>query len=227
MPPGFLNPADAGPWSSWSCSMWIEDCPAGEKCAPYANDGGNSWNATRCVPIAPDPGQPGEPCTVEGPLTSGMDDCALHSMCWDIQEGQGTCRAFCIGSENYPSCADPSEYCFISGEGTTPLCLPTCDPLLQDCQDGFGCYATWDTYTCAPDASSGERGVGEPCEFLNACAAGLACVQGESCESPGCCMPFCSLSSPSCPEGSSCVPMFEDADVPLGAEDVGACAGAA
>ena len=67
-----------------SCSTFAQDCPPGFKCMPWASDGGNSWNATRCVPIAPDPNAPGEPCTVEGSGVSGLDDCDGTSMCWDV-----------------------------------------------------------------------------------------------------------------------------------------------
>ena len=207
--------------------MWVEDCPVGEKCAPYANDGGSAWNATRCVPVAPDAGQPGDPCTAEGPSPSGVDSCELHSMCWhlDRDTGEGTCRAFCIGSESFPTCAEAAHTCFISGDATTPLCLPDCDPLAQDCQDGFGCYPADSAYTCAPDASGPNGGgQGAECSFVNACAPGFACVSAALCESAGsCCSAYCSLSAPDCPEGAPCISLYEDSAPPLGAEDVGVC----
>ncbi|MEX1364969.1 MAG: hypothetical protein AB1Z98_17710, partial [Nannocystaceae bacterium] len=31
------------------CSLFAQDCPDGEKCMPWANDGGDAWNATICV----------------------------------------------------------------------------------------------------------------------------------------------------------------------------------
>ena len=42
------------------CNPFTQDCPEGEKCMPWANDGGGSWNATRCSPISDNPGEPGE-----------------------------------------------------------------------------------------------------------------------------------------------------------------------
>src|SRR5690606_15132047 len=48
------------------CDNWTQDCPSGEKCAAYADDGGSSWNNLKCVPAEENGGQPGDPCTVEG-----------------------------------------------------------------------------------------------------------------------------------------------------------------
>jgi hypothetical protein len=46
---GFIvDPDGGGP--SIECDQWAQDCPPGEKCMPWANDGGSSWNATRCFP---------------------------------------------------------------------------------------------------------------------------------------------------------------------------------
>ncbi len=42
-PPGFI-PTHEG-WGE--CSPWAQNCPPGEKCTWWANDGGNAWNATR------------------------------------------------------------------------------------------------------------------------------------------------------------------------------------
>ena len=80
-----------------SCSTFAQDCPPGFKCMPWASDGGNSWNATRCVPIAPDPNAPGEPCTVEGSGVSGLDDCDGISMCWEVDPDavEGHCVSIC------------------------------------------------------------------------------------------------------------------------------------
>ncbi len=59
----FLVSPDGG-GSVIACDLWSQDCPPGEKCMPWANDGGNTWNATRCTPIDDDPRSVGEPCTV-------------------------------------------------------------------------------------------------------------------------------------------------------------------
>lgn len=228
IPPGFLNPRDGG--SSWECSIWLEDCPPGEKCMPYANDGGGAWNAQGCFPIAPDPAGPGEPCTVTNSGVSGIDDCEPHAMCWGVDHEtlEGTCVAMCIGNESFPTCAEADHVCTISSGGELALCLPTCDPLLQDCDVGEGCYPTGDAYTCVPDASGKGGGSFESCKFTNACDPGFVCSSAPVCGAQlGCCVPFCSVSEPDCPAGTTCVPGLEPGTAPIGAEDVGVCAGEA
>ena len=229
VPPGFLNPLDDGS-SYWECSPWLEECPEGEKCMPYANDGGSAWNAMRCSPLAPDPGQPGEPCTVDSSEVSGVDDCALHSVCWDVDPEtlEGTCRAMCLGSETTPACAAVDEFCTGNGEGTLNLCLPICDPIAQDCGVGDACYPVHDFYACAPDASGDGGGSFESCAYINGCDPGFACASVPLCgDVPGCCVPFCALSDPTCPDGTTCVAWLDPGEAPIGFEDVGICGGEA
>jgi hypothetical protein len=208
------------------CSLWAQDCPRGEKCMPWANDGGTSWNATRCSPLDPNPAGIGEACTVEGSGVSGIDNCDIAAMCWDVdpETNTGECVAFCEGSEANPTCADECTSCFISGEGVLALCFSGCDPIAQDCDEGDGCYATNDTFTCTVDASAEEGAIGTPCEFINDCDPGSACLGPEyvpGCESPtGCCAPFCSLEVADPCEGSLpgsvCMPWWERGQAPPG-----------
>src|SRR5262245_46725118 len=58
---GFIQDPDGG-GVSIECDAWAMDCPRGEKCMPWANDGGSEWNATRCSPLDPDPAHPGDQC---------------------------------------------------------------------------------------------------------------------------------------------------------------------
>ena len=234
----FLIEPDGG-GVSFECDLFAQDCPAGEKCMPWANDGGSSWNATRCSPINENPGQPGDECTVEGDGTSGLDDCDLGSMCWDVdpETNIGTCVAMCTGDESNPICEDPDTSCAIANDGAIVLCLPACDPILQDCADGQACYPIQDAWSCAPDAS-GETGVyGDPCEFINVCDPGLICLgaaavpAGEACEgAAGCCTEVCDLTDPAgdmqcsgAAGGQACEPWYEEGSAPPGYEDVGAC----
>ena len=230
VPPGFLVQPDGGAAHS-ECSQWLEDCPPGEKCMPYANDGGNAWNALRCSPIATDPAAPGEPCTVEGTGVSGIDDCEQHAMCWDIdpKTGEGTCVAMCIGGEQAPACAEPGEFCSIAGDAVLTLCLDICDPLAQDCGPGLGCYPIDAEYVCAPDASDEGGGPLELCEYINACDPGSLCAGSSAVcgDDPGCCVPFCALSDPQCPAGTACIPAMEPGTEPIGLSDVGFCGGEA
>ena len=231
---GFIQDPDGG-GVSIECDLWTQDCPEGEKCMPWANDGGGAWNAARCSPLDPAPAQPGDECTVEGSGVSGIDNCALSSMCWDVdpETNAGTCIAFCMGSEANPICEDPSTNCVIANEGTLILCLPSCDPLLQDCAEGQACYPVGDDFACAPDAS-GEQGVyGDACEFLNVCDPGMFCAGAEGVPgcvgSSGCCSPLCDFTDPdasaACPGApdQQCVAWYEEGQAPPGFETVGAC----
>lgn len=110
----------------FACDIWAQDCPQDEKCMPWADDGGDVWNATRCTPLDPSPAQNGDVCTVVGGIASGVDDCDISSMCWnvDVDTGLGVCVAFCIGSQQNPICEDPATVCTIDGSGALILCLP-------------------------------------------------------------------------------------------------------
>ncbi|MEM7158239.1 MAG: ribulose phosphate epimerase [Myxococcota bacterium] len=220
------------------CSVWAQDCPQGEKCMPWANDGGNSWNALKCVEVADDPGQPGDTCTVEGSGVSGVGDCDLGSMCWDVDAEirQGTCVAMCTGDPQSPTCDDPDTSCTIVNDGVLTLCLYDCDPLIQDCATGQACYPVNGSFTCAPDASGPELGTyGDPCGAINACDVGLFCALPESvpgCDgSGGCCSDFCDLEAndplddcSGAAGGQECLPWFDEGEAPPGAQAYGACA---
>ena len=146
---------DAGAFDPFECDIFAQDCPDGEKCMPWANDGGGAWNATRCTAVDDSAGQPGDECIVEGSGVSGIDSCDLGVMCWDVdpETNVGTCVAMCTGDEANPICEDPATTCTIANNGAIVLCLPTCDPLLQDCGDDQGCYPIDDEWSCAPDTS--------------------------------------------------------------------------
>ena len=224
---GFIVDPDFGGGVA-ECDVWAQDCPDGEKCSAWANDGGNVWNAWKCVPIDPSPGAPGDACLVEGSGVSGIDDCELGSMCFyvDSETNQGTCVSFCAGNEMAPLCSDPETTCMITNDGWLPLCLPTCSPLDQDCPASQGCYPVVDTFVCAPDASGEMGAVGDPCEYVNVCDPGLICATADTqpgCAAAGCCAEFCDLDGFVCPADTDCLPFFEAGAAPPGWEDVGIC----
>ncbi len=227
----FLCPDD-DPTGPFECSLWEQDCPPGQKCAPWANDGGSAWNATRCSPVDPNPDADGEPCTVEGNGVSGIDSCEVGAMCWDVDPDTnvGTCVPHCTGSEDAPVCADPARSCSISAKGPIALCWLMCDPLdPQACGADQGCYRLDNGFVCGPDASGKGGGPFESCEFINACDPGTVCTVAEDVglcgEAFQCCTPFCDLAAPNCPADTSCVPAFEDGSAPPGFESVGICLG--
>ncbi|MCB9700983.1 MAG: hypothetical protein H6711_03765 [Myxococcales bacterium] len=219
------DPADEG------CDPWDQDCPEGYKCAAWADDGGNSWNATRCVPVVPEPKQVGESCSFPGSVLAGDDDCDLGLMCWnvDYETKIGTCMAFCGGSPDEPTCAEGSICLYaLRGVGVA-LCMEFCDPLAQDCPGATDlCLPSGDEWICYLDASGDAGQFGDPCEYLTACDPGLMCVGAEivpGCMASGCCSPFCDISAPNtCPGvGQVCLPWYEEGTAPRGYENVGVC----
>ncbi len=231
---GFIQDPDGG-GEAIECDVWEQDCPDGQKCMPWANDGGSSWNATKCVPLARMPGDLGDPCTVEDSGASGIDDCKLGAMCWDVDPltNMGECVGLCRGSEANPTCEDPNASCIITSEGVLNVCLRHCEPLLQDCDDGDACYPIDDGFGCVPDASGDTGAYGDACRFLHTCDPGLFCATQESvpgCGGSGCCTSFCDASdlgaSAECPgfaDGQECIAWYEDGQAPPGYENVGAC----
>ncbi|MEX1364920.1 MAG: ribulose phosphate epimerase [Nannocystaceae bacterium] len=228
------TPDGGGP--AVECDVWEQDCPDEEKCMPWANDGGSSWNATRCSPVSDNPGQVGDECTVDGSGVSGIDDCDVGSMCYyvDPETNVGTCVGFCEGSPAAPMC-EPGFLCSISNNGVLILCRAECDPLLQDCLGSAACLPAngTDGFVCIVDASGESGAPGDPCEFLNSCDPGLFCANAEvvpDCVgSGGCCSEFCDLSDADpdagCSQtGQTCQTWFEEGAAPPQYVDVGACA---
>ncbi len=220
-----VGPIDSGEFTTGvpadlpeHCDLFAQDCPPGFKCMPYSNDGGGAWNDTICSPIADNPQQEDEPCTVEGNGVSGVDDCDFGLMCWNVDPEtlEGTCVPLCIGDQANPVCPNECESCTISGDGVIVLCLDNCDPIVQNCPPGQACYPVNDDFFCAPDASPPGTGVGSECEFINVCPPGLVCVNSEAvpdCTGFGCCSPICPVGGADpCPgllPGSECLPWYE------------------
>ncbi|MFV8749435.1 ribulose phosphate epimerase [Nannocystaceae bacterium ST9] len=172
-----------------SCDPFAQDCPDGEKCVPYAS-GGQSWDANKCVPVLGDT-PVGEACISDG-VVEGTDDCDGEGFCFFE-----VCTGFCEGSIDDPQCG-PGFGCVVSNDGSINACQAQCDPLAQDCAAGHGCYFASDQFLCL--ATSGE-GVpaGEPCGFLNDCAAGSACIDASvlpDCLDSSCCSAFCEQADP-------------------------------
>ncbi len=224
---GFLDPTETG-HGDLECDAYLQDCPDGEKCNPWANDGGIAWNALHCFPVVPSPDQPGEPCKVEGNGASGVDTCDVGSMCWnvDIRTKTGTCIAMCEGSAKAPTCADPASSCFASDSGVINLCLSTCDPLLQNCGDGNTCFPIGENFVCSSEPV-GSAQPGDACDFTNTCGQASTCISAEAygpgCNTDACCSSYCDLTDPGCEDPNQvCEPFFEGM-APLGLEHVGLC----
>jgi hypothetical protein len=230
-PSGFIPASDAG--DVVECDIFLQDCAAGEKCMPWANDGGGTWNATRCSPIAPMPDAIGETCMVEGSGVSGIDTCEAASMCWNVDDtGQGTCVEMCSCSPANPVCNTDNTTCAISNDGVIAVCLTACNPLdPAACEAGQGCYPLGGQFLCAPDASGAGGEVGDECFNINACSAGLVCLGPGAvpgCVSAaGCCAATCTSGDDSmCPVGTSCMDWFQPGMAGDACwQDVGVCSG--
>jgi hypothetical protein len=205
----YAGPSPDGWPSSW-CDPFAQDCPEGEKCVPY-DSGSGTWDANKCVPIT-GAGQTGDPC-VSGGVIEATDDCDGASFCFHVDErGQGTCTAFCQGTAEMPEC-QPGSGCSITNDGSITACLDLCEPLLQDCEPGFGCY--WNGGTALFCVEAGAGAAGDECGWINSCAPGLGCIDGL-------CTSFCDLGAPSCEPGTECLPLFEPGEAP-GYDHVGVC----
>lgn len=207
------------------CDPFAQDCPEGEKCAPYASSGG-TWDANKCVPVNGD-GTAGDTCTGTGAVEA-TDDCNADTLCWDLMDvdGQaiGVCTEFCKGTADSPSCG-PNTNCLIANSGSINLCIVSCDPLLQDCGSGLACFFAAGSFACI--FTTQDIPLGEPCGFINDCVSGTSCVSADlmpNCNGTDCCASFCELSDPTCPqEGTECSAFFEEGTAPPGYEDVGVC----
>jgi hypothetical protein len=214
------------------CDPWVQDCPDGQKCMPWANDGGNAWNATRCTDVMPNAGKPGDECTAEGNGVSGIDSCEKAALCWgiNVDTGKGYCAPFCKGPPETPTCPG-GTICVIGADSIPILCLPGCDPLQQNCSSGELCVpeTMGDGFQCILDTSGDMGQQNDPCESSSACNPGLVCLPSNyatECDpmAAGCCLPFCDLNMPDCTnQGSSCVGWYEPGMEPPGLGLVGIC----
>ncbi|MEM9456077.1 MAG: hypothetical protein AAGF11_17985 [Myxococcota bacterium] len=187
------------------CDLQAQDCLPGEKCSPWSVDGDHIHDSSRCVPVADNPGQSGEPCQVEGSHYSGFDDCDVGLVCADVAPGTdtGVCRAIC-DPDGEKFCADPNTVCIGWYDGAFPICSAACDPVLMDCRPGLGCYGNPDTVcdfgACGyPPPPRTALSQGEVCSelFVNECEAGLQCTDGSlvlGCAGARCCTATCDLS---------------------------------
>ena len=185
---------------------------------------GGTWDSNKCVPVLGSQAA-GDTCGYDG-VVAATDNCDAETVCWGVDaQGNGTCTPICSGSPDEPMC-DEGLSCVSSNQGSVNLCVGGCDPLNQDCPVGEACYPVGAQFVCA--ATTEDIPVGEPCGFINDCAAGLSCVPGEllpDCEGSNCCAAFCDADNPSdsCDAlpGTQCDVLFDPS--PPGAENVGVC----
>jgi hypothetical protein len=146
---GIVDP-DGG--SPIECDLFAQDCHEGEKCMPWATDD-VTWDAARCSPLDPNAVEIGDECFTEGPPTSGIDNCEMSDICWNVdpETHLGVCISLCEGTERSPVCEVPGTTCVVSYEGVLPLCLVECDPMMPTCAEGETCVAMRDAFVCTPE----------------------------------------------------------------------------
>ncbi|MGH1340147.1 MAG: hypothetical protein ACRBN8_01250 [Nannocystales bacterium] len=93
-----------------------------------------------------------------------------------------------------------------AGDGDDTPGGGNCDPLVQDCLEGEGCYLVGDDYACAP---TGEGIEGEACEASNDCQVGLQCNDA------GLCAQYCDLMFPGSCGDAECVSFGGSVEVGL------------
>jgi hypothetical protein len=206
-PPPPTPPPNSAGW----CGL---DCPRGEKCMPWANDGGMAWNSFRCSPLDDEPNAPGEPCSVEGSQWSGIDDCEEDAICWQVdpRTNEGVCHAACnIIDDGTAVCPDP-QACAILDAGV-PLCVQSCEPLSPSCPQGQTCTFTYGGLACQIALGDTVQ-EGQPCGPEVVCELGTLCSYEPALDCTdepgvGCCAEPCDLNDPSACNGTEvCLPWF-------------------
>lgn len=209
------------------CDPQQQDCGEGEKCTAVAKTEGTPWDYNKCVPVMGD-GQAGDLCDIEDNKYSGRDNCAKGLLCMlSDQDGKGgVCIEFCSPDSE---CTMSDATCEVYNDGILPICLPPCDPLIQDCPEGQACYEGATSFVCFKEvAKPGMGGQGTPCMSVNICQKGFTCAEAatqQGCPGEGCCSAFCPVSEGDalCGPDLMCLPFFPEGMAPEGYQDVGIC----
>ncbi len=174
------NGPDSAPLGG-PCDPILQDCAAGQKCALIVMDTGAQTGTVGCA-LNGDKAV-GQSCS-QPSMVGASDDCVSGSHCVF-----GTCHEMCVIGTS--PCAAGGCVGVNNLEMQFDICLPNCDPLLQNCGAGDGCYLTGDGPVCAAVVGAGGAGVppGGSCTSLNDCQAGSGCFN-----TPGTCLKYCNFS---------------------------------
>ncbi|MCB9705558.1 MAG: hypothetical protein H6711_27055 [Myxococcales bacterium] len=221
------------------CSLILQDCPMGQKCVPYNMSGGIFPDGVKCVDEPANPDAVGENCQVTGGFGSGEDTCVKGALCFDLDnDGEGVCIEHCSGTPDVPFCEKSEQSCVTFFDPPVPLCFTRCDPLVQDCPEGEGCYMDApnigsEGFVCMPTvlAPNVDGKYGDLCFNQAGCAPGFSCIYPENvpgCKFEYCCSPWCDLvNNPEiCAQldpTMACVPWYEEGKEQPGFENVGIC----
>lgn len=218
------------------CDVWKQDCPNGEKCTAYGPPNSYIPTGIKCVPEPENPKAHNEPCSQFGEGL-GDDDCTLGSVCLDLDyDGSGFCLPYCTGDKDNPMCEDDRTCVKLFFGYEFGNCFAKCDPLVQDCAPGEGCYMdaimVGNTgFVCLPVVQEGHgKTYNAPCFGWSSCEPGYACVYDTflpECDGNGlCCSPWCDITEADPCEkfdpALECIPWFNK-QPPPGLENVGIC----
>ncbi len=224
---GFIQEPDGG--ISGQCDPKIQDCPEGEKCTAVSDAPGEPWGINKCVAVMGND-QVGDPCDIQDGKYTGLDNCDVGLICLltDDEGIGGACVEFCDSNDKCPL---TGAKCVVYNDGSLPICLSDCDPLIQDCPEGQACYnSAGDDFVCFKEsAMPGEGAPGDECAFINQCQKGSFCAAADAlamCMTASCCTPYCPVSGGNAPcnAGEECTAFFVEGMAPPGFEDVGVCA---
>jgi hypothetical protein len=189
------------------CDFAAQNCPDGLACDPY----------NECVDPPSNPQLQGEPCTVDEDPSSLQGNCDVGLYCLGDTLGDGiddgVCMAYCGDGSLGVVCPDGLSC------GALGVCAVDCDPLLQDCEPGWGCFPALSS-GAGSCLAAGELGLFEPCSLfdIGSCAPGLVCESNQVFEGcggwfEGCCTRMCDpdAANPGCPaELPNCIANGDD-----------------
>ncbi len=195
------------------CTLWEDECGAGQKCMPWSLQADEIPDEIRCCAAPASPDLVGEPCDVEDYNGSCIDTCEVGAMCVldDPVQLTGQCRPFCKPGANECQADETCKtfYELLNDVPTVPLCMEQCDPLAQDCSvPSWLCIPDSPTqagqsgFICVSPPPDDPYGVFEVCALANQCEPGLVCVTADrvpGCGLLSCCTSYCSLSEGDAP----------------------------
>lgn len=227
-----------------SCEPQQDLCASGLKCSRLADDSMSQFVEPRCVPIAKDLNEVGDPCELlwQGP-GQPVDNCPKGSFCcWRnpaLCGEESRCIELCSKSLECADCENRLEPVSCWPTQGDPICSRGCSPLVgeNECDEPYGCVPGLDgdrvhDHVCHPQSGSAAVGAeGESC-LPNRCASGLVCIAeasyGALCDvigaDQGCCATYCDVTlsaDPCIVSGQTCRPLYPEGHR---LEHVGVCA---
>lgn len=123
----------------------------------------------------------------------------------------GTLLSTLLGACFDPNTIDAPPDGDVDGKGDVIGEGDDCDPLDQDCGEGYGCYFDNGSFACFAEGDVGVDGV---CEFLHSCEPGLGCISAAAvpCTGDYCCTPMCEVGS-TCDGGRVCSQLQGDVGI--------------